>query len=124
MDETGRDRHEDAVEAFWTVAKVHARLNPAGSYFGPTTLETVRPPDWQYGENPDEATAFADRLVADGFAELRQAPPADESDLPQVGTLSIVVDGAGEPRALVSTSEVEVGAEEVRERIEVVHAAE
>ena len=34
---------DDEVRAFWALARVHARLNSAPSYFGPTTLEVVPP---------------------------------------------------------------------------------
>ena len=115
---------EAAVEAFWNVAKVHARMNPAGSYFGPTALESVRPSDWSYGDTPDEATAFATRLVVDGVAELH-TPAADfDGDLPSEGTLGILLDGTGAPVALVATTGVSEADGVVTERLEVVYAAE
>ena len=36
-----QNRRPEYVEAFWNLARVHARLNSAPAYFGPTTLEVV-----------------------------------------------------------------------------------
>jgi uncharacterized protein YhfF len=109
------------VRAFWEVARMHAKLNAAPSYFGPTPLESVPPPAWSYGETTAEADAFvADVLASEGGATT--APLADyDGELPQEGVLSILCDGEGRPRALVETTAVEVSGDEVREQLRVVH---
>ncbi|QBR91069.1 ASCH domain-containing protein [Nocardioides euryhalodurans] len=100
---------DGALDTFWRVAVFHARLNGVPSYFGPTPLEVVRPPAWSYGETPEEADAFlasvrsgATTATAMPLAELEQVG----EPVPQPGELGIVLDGRGDPQALVSVSEV------------------
>jgi uncharacterized protein YhfF len=99
------------VEAFWALARVHARLNSAPAYFGPTTLEVVPPPAWSFGDSP----ALADELLALVLEGTKTATASALWDyqqegeaLPEAGTLSILLDGAGHPRALVEVTEVRV----------------
>lgn len=54
--------HEE-LRVFWELARFHAKLNAAPTYFGPTTLESVPPPAWAYGESAEESDAF---VVASG----------------------------------------------------------
>ena len=42
--------HEE-LRVFWDLARFHAKLNAAPTYFGPTTLESVPPPAWAYGDS-------------------------------------------------------------------------
>ena len=100
---------DSALDTFWRVAVFHARLNGVPSYFGPTPLEVVRPPAWSYGETAEEADAFlasirsgATTATAMPLAELEQVG----EPVPQPGELGIVLDGRGDPQALVSVSEV------------------
>jgi uncharacterized protein YhfF len=116
---SGPDHPE--VRAFWDVARMHAKLNAAPSYFGPTPLESVPPPAWSFGSTSEEADAFA-ADVLDGEEGTTTAPLGDyEGDLPEAGVLSILCDGQGRPRALVEVTSVEVDGDEVRERFRVVH---
>lgn len=122
------DEPPDDVDAFWNLARFHARLNAAPSYFGQTALESVPPPTWSFGdvaadgaseEDPD-AELFA--LLETGAASL-SAPVADYGgELPEVGTLAIVVDGDGIPRALVQTTAVHHDGESVTEEFSVVYS--
>ena len=109
------------VRAFWDVARVHAKLNAASSYFGPTPLESVPPPAWSYGDSPAEAGEFVSAaLEAEGGSTT--APLADyDGTLPEEGVLSILCDGEGRPRALVETTTVDVDGDEVREQFRVVY---
>lgn len=99
------------VEAFWELARFHAKLNTAPGYFGPTALESVPPPAWSFGSTPEQADELL-ALMLDGTKTATAGPlweyDADESPLPEVGTLSIVLDGRGHPRALLETTSVEV----------------
>lgn len=100
-----------AVEAFWDLAKFHAKLNNAPSYFGPTTLEVLPPPAWSFGANPEQADALVE-LVLDGTKTATAGALWDyenEGDeVPEVGSLSIILDGRGHPRALIECTAVEV----------------
>ncbi len=99
------------VEAFWELARFHAKLNSAPSYFGPTTLEVVPPPAFSYGASPEQSDELL-ALVLDGTktataSALRDYETEDEQ-LPEPGTMSILLDGAGHPRALVEVTDVSV----------------
>jgi uncharacterized protein YhfF len=112
-----------AVEAFWELARFHANLNSAPTYFGPTTLEVVPPPAWAFGASAEEADELL-RLVLEGTKTATASAlwdfEAEGEALPQVGSLSILLDGSGHPRALVNTTAVavvpfdEVGEEHAR----------
>ncbi|HEV2797363.1 MAG TPA: hypothetical protein VGV65_07050, partial [Nocardioides sp.] len=112
--------HEE-LRVFWDLARFHAKLNAAPTYFGPTTLESVPPPAWAYGDSADESDAFVARALADD-AGSTTAPGEDYAgDYPETGTLSILCDGAGVPRALVEVTEVTVAGDQVVESFKVVY---
>lgn len=120
----------DEISGFWDLARFHARLNAAPSYFGPTTLEVVRPPAWSFGETPAEADEFVARL--DAGDEVTTSTPAsayeeagheEDTALPVTGALSILCDGAGRPVALLETERVEVG-DDIVEHFRVVYRGE
>lgn len=114
--------HEE-LRVFWDLARFHAKLNAAPTYFGPTTLESVPPPAWAYGDSVEESDAF----VAQVLADEQGSTTADEADyageLPQSGVLSILCDGSGVPRALVEVTDVAVAGGEVVESFKVVYQA-
>lgn len=99
------------VEAFWELARFHAKLNAAPTYFGPTVLEVVPPPAWAFGADAEQADALLQLVLAGtktATASALRDYERDEAPLPQVGSLSIIVDGRGHPRALIETTAVEV----------------
>jgi hypothetical protein len=87
---------QSAVEAFWELARFHAKLNSAPTYFGPTTLEVVPPPAWSFGSTPESADELLG-LVLDGTKTATAGAlwdyEAEGETLPEVGSLSILVDG-------------------------------
>jgi uncharacterized protein YhfF len=101
---------QSPVDAFWQLARFHAKLNTAPSYFGPTPLEVVPPPAWSFGDSPEDDRVLA--LVLEGTKTATTSSLADyEAEgeaLPEPGTLSILVDSSGHPRALLVTTEVRV----------------
>ncbi|HEV2797891.1 MAG TPA: hypothetical protein VGV65_09740 [Nocardioides sp.] len=112
--------HEE-LRVFWDLARYHAKLNAAPTYFGPTTLESVPPPAWAYGDSAEESDAFVARALADD-AGSTTAPREDYAgDYPGTGTLSILCDGAGVPRALVEVTHVAVTGDQVVESFRVVY---
>lgn len=114
----------DAVESYWQVARAHARLQPLPGYFPATPVGAVPPPTWSFGADPVQADAGLSALL-DGTGTSLGVALADldaaGEPLPEVGTLGIVLDGAGDPRALVVTERVEVGAVEAVEHLRVLH---
>jgi uncharacterized protein YhfF len=104
-------RERTAVEAFWELARFHAKLNSAPTYFGPTTLEVVPPPAWAFGDSAEESDELL-QLVLDGTKTATASAlwdyEAEGEALPEVGSLSILLDGSGHPRALINTTHVAV----------------
>ncbi|MGH3412259.1 MAG: ASCH domain-containing protein [Marmoricola sp.] len=102
---------DETVDAFWHVARRHARLDHMPGYFGPTPLASVTPPAWRFGANPEQADELL-ALVLDGTktatASALRDYEAEGEPLPEPGTLGIVLDGRDRPRALVTTTTVEV----------------
>ncbi|WP_210443267.1 hypothetical protein [Nocardioides sp. SYSU D00065] len=112
--------HEE-LRVFWELARYHAKLNAAPSYFGPTTLESVPPPAWAFGESAAESDAFVAEVLAAESGSTTAATGDYAGDLPAVGVLSILCDGAGVPRALVEVTDVAVSDDEVVESFKVVY---
>ena len=107
----GGEVDDALLDAFWTDARVRARLSPADGYLGENADRMLRPPAWAFGASREEA----DRLVALVLAGRKTATAsalweyeAEGEELPRPGTLSIVLDGSGVPRALIRTTEVGV----------------
>ncbi len=99
------------VDAFWEDARVRAGLNPAGVYLGRNVEETLQPPAWSFGSDPVHADRMVELVLAGtktAMASARSEYDADGQDLPEPGDLSIVLDGAGRPRALIRTTDVRV----------------
>jgi uncharacterized protein YhfF len=114
--------HEE-LRVFWELARYHAKLNAAPTYFGPTTLESVPPPAWAYGESVGESDAFVAQVLADEEGETTAAAEDYAGELPEVGVLSILCDGSGVPRALVEVTGVAESGNDVVESFKVVYRA-
>lgn len=102
---------EARVSAFWDLAKRRARLGSLPGYFGPTALESLPPPTWAFGSTPEEADEFVGRALAESSASTSTALSDYEAigePLPETGSLSILLDGAGAPRALLATTDVRI----------------
>jgi len=112
--------HEE-LRVFWDLARFHAKLNAAPTYFGPTTLESVPPPAWAYGDSAAESDAYVETVLADEKGRTTAAVADYAGDLPQTGVLSILCDGSGRPRALVEVSDVSVTGYELTESFRVVY---
>ena len=102
---------EAEVERFRRLARSQARITAMPGYFGPTTLEVLPPPAWSFGATSEQADTLL-ALVLDGTKTATAGALWDyESEgepLPKRGTLSILLDGAGHPRALIEATEVAV----------------
>jgi hypothetical protein len=112
--------HEE-LRVFWDLARFHAKLNAAPTYFGPTTLESVPPPAWAFGEAAEESDAFVAQVLADETGSTTATRADHGDDLPETGVLSILCDGAGVPRALVEVTDVVVEGDDVVESFKVVY---
>ena len=104
------ERSEE-VEAFWREAARHARFDGMPGYFGSTPLASVPPPAWAFGGTPEQADALLDLVLSGAKTATSTALwefEVEQEPLPEPGTLSIVLDGAGHPRALLATTGVDV----------------
>ena len=102
---------DNELDAFWDIAREHADLAGVPVFFGANPVRTLRPPAWAFGATPEQADELLDLVLA-GTKTATASSQADYEkegeDLPTPGTLGIVVDGAGHPRALVVTTEMRV----------------
>jgi uncharacterized protein YhfF len=102
---------DDELDAFWDIAREHADLAGVPVFFGANPVRTLRPPAWAFGATPEQSDELLD-LVLDGTKTATATSHADYAregeELPTPGTLGIVLDGAGHPRALVVTTEARV----------------
>ena len=123
VDPSEIDFDHEELRVFWELARFHAKLNAAPTYFGPTALESVPPPAWAYGDSPGESDTFVAQVLADGTGATAATAEDYAGELPVVGVLSILCDGAGVPRALVEVSDVTVSGADVVESLRVVYQA-
>jgi len=107
---------DDAVQAerilrFWDAARLRAGRTSHGGTIAETTTTMVPPQAWAFGDNPELADELL-RLVLSGVktatASLLWEYEDAEEPVPAKGDLSIILDGAGEPRALIRTTAVDV----------------
>ncbi|WP_028047695.1 ASCH domain-containing protein [Cellulomonas sp. URHE0023] len=98
------------ISAFWQAARGHVGLGKMDAVMGGTPDDVVPPPSWSYGNGP-EAEALLARVLAGAKTStatvLAQLTSAG-LEVPRVGDLSIVTDAAGEPKAVLRTTEVQV----------------
>lgn len=99
------------ISQFWEHARVAAKLNPLSEYVGPRVSGTVPPEAWAFGDTPEMSDQLVE-LVLQGkktatTGALREYEDAGEP-VPEPGQLSIILDGAGRPRALVRDTRVRV----------------
>lgn len=103
------DVQADEVVAFWETARARAKVGRLPVVTGTGVAAAMTPPTWSFGDNP----RLADELLALVLAGEKTGTSTAVAELtaagepePQVGELSIVLDGAGHPRALIRTTQV------------------
>ncbi len=105
------------VTTFWTRVRGRVQKDPfarLGVVVGPGGSAAVAPPSFSFGatrEQADEQLGLVlsgtKTATSSALVEYR-AGSEDEHPLPRVGDLAIVLDGGGEPRAVIRTTAVEV----------------
>lgn len=102
---------QSEIDAFWEDARIHVGLTELAPYVGATPLSAIQPPAWSFGATPEQADRLL-QLVLDGIKTATAGAlwdyEAEGDELPTPGMLSIVLDGAGHPRALVRTDDVQI----------------
>jgi uncharacterized protein YhfF len=109
---SGSGATDDAeLERFWQVARVRAKLNRLQVYFGPNTLDSLRPPAWAFGASPEQADKLL-ALVLEGTKTATAGALWDYEhegeEVAKVGDLAILLDGGGQPRALIGVTGIRV----------------
>lgn len=109
MTEHPPEDRTNEIQAFWDDAKVRITLNQLPFYLGDSPLASLRPPAWSFGTNPEQADELL-ALVLDGVKTATSSAvrdyQGDDEPMPTVGSMSILTDGAGHPRALITTTDV------------------
>jgi uncharacterized protein YhfF len=106
----GTDEQAREILAFWEAARPSAGIGRVGVVIGTGSRESLPPPAWSFGDNGK----LADTLLAAVLSGAKTATSSslweydDETPVPEKGELSILLDGAGHPRALIRTTSVEV----------------
>ncbi|MEE6282766.1 ASCH domain-containing protein [Georgenia sp. MJ170] len=112
-DDGDRDVQDLAVDAYWATARKRAGLTRLGGVVGEDALGSVEPPAWSFGTTPEEADALLALVLAGTKTATVSAVATFETEgvaAPRPGDLSIILDGRGRPRALITTTAVETRA--------------
>lgn len=99
------------IQDFWETARGRAGVGRLDVVTGTGSNSSVPPPAWAFGDNPRLADELLG-LVLDGTKTATAASLAEleatGEPVPRPGDLSILLDGAGRPRALIRTTRVDV----------------
>lgn len=105
------DAHDEEILAFWQRARGSIEEGRVPVITGTEPLDALPPPTWAFGSGAE----MADDLLALVLQGRKTATAgalwdyeATDEAVPEAGDLSIVVDGAGHPRALLATTEVDI----------------
>lgn len=104
---------DDEIASFWEAARVHAGLGKIAVVGGLTVTAGIPPVAWAFGDNPvlaDELLALVLAGTKTGTSSALVDYDAEDTPIPVVGELSIILDGAGHPAALIRTTQVQVEA--------------
>lgn len=99
---------QDAVVTYWEAVRAKAKIGRLAIYLGTDSQAALPPPTFAFGDTP----ALADELLALVLSGVKTGTATAEAELgaepaPAVGDLWIVLDGGGNPRALIRTTAVE-----------------
>ncbi|UZN04553.1 ASCH domain-containing protein [Cellulomonas sp. S1-8] len=99
------------IADFWDAARGHLGWGKLDAVLGESVTGAVPPQAWAFGDD----ARLADELLAlvltgrkTGTSTALVEYTAVDEPLPRVGDVSIVLDSAGDPRALLRTTEVAV----------------
>jgi len=102
---------DNGIVQFWETARSSAGLGRLSVITGMGVATVVPPPAWAFGGTPEQADELLALVLGGTKTATASAQWAYESqgeEMPRPGELSIVLDGADRPRALVRTTTVDV----------------
>ncbi len=97
------------LQDFWLDARKRARIGGLEVFVGTPWGDVVVPPAWGFGDSPALAHQLLDLVLAGAKTAttgLLQQYQDEGEPIPQVGDLSILLDGSDIPRALIRDVEV------------------
>lgn len=98
------------LEAFWLHAATKAKVQPVPGVLGQNVPSSLRPPAFSLGDGtPASADRLAQLIVSGAKRATSSYGPSYAAEgvaYPEVGDLSILLDGASRPVALLRNSEV------------------
>lgn len=107
----GEGSSSSEIVCFWETAQETAEVGRVSVETGGGAATTVPPPAWAFGATPQQADELL-ALVLDATKSATSSAhwgyESEAEELPRPGEFSIVLDGAGQPRALVRTTSVNV----------------
>ena len=106
-----REAQDEAITAYWQTARKRAGFTRLGGIVGQQALDTLEPPAWSFGADPEEADELLELVLAGMKTAISSAaaPYVERGEpLPEAGGVSIILDGVGRPRALIVTEAVAV----------------
>ena len=102
---------DERITAFWQAARARVGFGKLETVLGGGPLDVVPPPSFAFGDTPELSDELLDLVLrgrktatSTAMAEFERAGETG----PKVGDVSIVLDGAGEPRALIRTTRADV----------------
>jgi uncharacterized protein YhfF len=114
LEDVAAGRSEPDVTAWWLRVRPKVERDPfarIGVVVGQSGAQALTPPAFSFGATREQA----DELLALVLAGVKTATSSalveyqrEGEPLPQVGGLAIVLDGAGQPRAVLRTTAVEL----------------
>ncbi|MCF2707007.1 ASCH domain-containing protein [Arcanobacterium haemolyticum] len=108
-DELVVEPHDGDLEAFWTRARTVAKLNPLEVVIGQDDMSSLRPSAFSFGLDVAQANELCELVLAGAKTATSSWAPlykVEDAELPTIGELAIVCDGAGRPRALIRNTDV------------------
>jgi hypothetical protein len=112
---------DDRISAFWQAARGHLGFGKLEPILGGEPSGVVPPPSFSYGVGAEADTAVEEILARTRTSSSAPRAEFGPGDLPEVGGVAIVLDGEGEPRALIRTTDVVVTDTTVDETYQLVY---
>lgn len=107
----GTGTEDTRISEFWDAARAHLGWGRLDAVMGTSDDDVVAPPTWSFGDDARLADELLGLVLSGRKTGTSTALVELEDEgvpVPEVGDVSIVVDSAGDPRALLRTTAVEV----------------